>query len=161
MHSSSRTEAVRNLYVRGYLELYDRGDDHWMSLHYDHKTKELHLSQSELEDEKIDWRKALRLIKQYYDRFPLVYVNAYAVSRHCVHPAEGGIYLDFGEPLASVPVLHKGNAVEKEIDRLKELLGHQFERGWNRYSVLGGEDLQVMVESHQAKPFPDKPYVYE
>jgi len=107
------------------------------------------------------WKKVLNIIRRHYDRFPLVYVNAYAVSRHCVHPAEGGIWEDFGEPLASVPVYKGKDDIEAVKKKLRDMFGPEYELNRHRSSVLGGQNFEIYIEDHMAEHFPKEPYVYE
>lgn len=86
------------------------------------------------------------------------FVNAYAVSRQYGGPEEGGWWYDAGEPLASVPAI-----TDEEVEAAKKMLTERL--GWeskhNRYSVLGGDDFEVCVQSHVAKHFPETRPHYE
>jgi hypothetical protein len=90
------------------------------------------------------------------------YLNCYAVSRHYGGPEEGGWWYDSGEPLASVPVPETASEEEIETTRstLKEMFSH-FSDDPDRYSVNGGEDIEVYVEDHFAESFPNGRQTYE
>lgn len=91
----------------------------------------------------------------------IVYVNAYAVSRNWGGPEEGGWWYDSGEPLASIPVREEDDTViELEKKRLMETIGWN-RKGLGRYSVNGGEDFEIYVEEHPAKPWPERIPHYE
>jgi hypothetical protein len=89
------------------------------------------------------------------------YVNAYRVSRHYGGPEEGGWWYDSGEPLASVPLELDSTqeTIQTVRDRLTALLGWTDSR--NRYSVLGGDDFEIYVQSEPAAHFPDGRPHYE
>jgi hypothetical protein len=90
------------------------------------------------------------------------FVNAHAVDRNYGGPEEGGWWYDSGEPLASVPVTTEDEAATVE-DRLRAILGPEFEQphGRNRFSVIGGADLQVTVSLEMARAWPDRRPHYE
>jgi hypothetical protein len=166
---TSRLNATKELREYGSLLLYDNSDEEDYPVFSRIYTKEGELycetvnsyHNDEDTDVKVDAKYVLNEIRKRFARFPMVYVNAYAVSRRYVHPAEGGIYLDFGEPLASIPVLDKGDAVDKMVKHLEDTLGPGYEGNRHRSSVLGGENLEVMVQDHMAEAYPSEPYVYQ
>lgn len=168
MNILSRLEVVKKL--KDSYPYIDCADNTW--LHKDHDEKlwltrlnpNIDPAEEEYEDIEIDTpKKLMSVIKQYFDKHPLVYVNAYEVHRVYCSPAEGGIWRDEGEPVASVPVLKKNNNVENVIKILEEALGDQYVQphGRTRFSVIGGPDLVIYVEDHPAKRWPDGPFVYE
>lgn len=79
-------------------------------------------NQEEWEERPIDAKTLLSLLRQYFQRFPRVYLNAYAVSRCYGGPEEGGWWYDDREPLASLPVLKKGDNLERATKMLQESL---------------------------------------
>lgn len=88
----------------------------------------------------------------------LLYVNAYSVERCYGGPEEGGWWYDAGTPIASLTTQDK-----EEVAALEEQLTER--HGWtslhNRYSVMGGDDFVVRVESEPARPYPTTRPHYE
>jgi hypothetical protein len=110
----------------------------------------------------ISWKEALALIKCNFERFPIVYVNAYAVSRDYGGPEEGGWYYNAGEPLASMPVRDKGDAVDKMVKHLEDTLGPEYAHERSIYSVLGdGQNLEIRVQDNIADYWPKQRPHYE
>lgn len=107
-------------------------------------------AEEEYQDIEIDTpKKLIGVIKQYFETHPLVYVNAYSVSRCYGGPEEGGWWYDDYEPLASVPVLKKNDNVELAKKMLTEALAWENPRG--RGSVIGGSDFVILVQDHMAE----------
>lgn len=78
---------------------------------------------------------------------PLVFVNAYAVERCYGGPEEGGWWYNRYDCLETYPTR------EKNAETVKEYLESEYENvaHGNIYSVLGGKELQVYVESKPAE----------
>ena len=94
----------------------------------------------------------------------ILYVNAYAVSRHYGGPEEGGWWYDAGRVLASVPI--SADAPEADIavirKALTDILGwERYPPSQGRYSVIGGSDFEVYVEDHVAREWPEETPHYE
>jgi len=108
-------------------------------------------------------KQVLNYIRIYFERYPVVYVNAYAVSRYHAHHAEGGIWLDRGEPLASVPMRKGKNDIEGMKKHLQDILGPDYEGNRNRYSMGAGnqQNLEIMIEDHMAESYPSESFIYE
>ena len=174
--NKSRTDAVADLRIDGYVYLTD-------TLCLSYKDGKFSITEESRDDEydsfmaraggyssdtvtSLTAKEILTHIRQYFDKYPIVWVNAYAVSRHYVHPAEGGIWEDFGEPLASVPVrdyglnIFKSTEIEKTKANLTEMLADDYSGNRHRSSVIGGENFEIYIESHRAEPFPNAPFEY-
>lgn len=84
----------------------------------------------------------------------MIYINAYTVQRCYGGPEEGGWWFDTGEPIESLEL--PDDATDNQIDAAKaDLRGrHGWESPHSRYSVLGGLDFEIYVESHPAEIFP-------
>jgi hypothetical protein len=91
---------------------------------------------------------------------PIIYVNAYEVSRHFGGPEEGGWYYDVGEPMASIPCMTE-DEVERASIQIYENLGPTYQGRRTRFSVIGEENLKVVFESHPAEPWPKETPHYE
>jgi hypothetical protein len=119
----------------------------------------------------------------------LYYLNVYAVTQNYGGPEEGGWWYESGMPLASVPWVAPERLMNDEgfllcvdgrlsfecqeplildkyrdeIDRkkveLKETFSH--EKYGDTSSVLGGQDVRVVLEHEMAKPFPEERPHYE
>lgn len=172
MSTLTRLEAIkelRRIKNQGFGQLYTGHNDDYIAVYRDdNKSLFLSYQSNEAEDEWKDKsletaKDVLRVIKQYFDREPLVYVNAYAVHRIKVSSAEGGIWEDQGEPIASVPVIKKKDNVDRVMEILEESLGPEYEQpfGRDRFSVLGGPDLLITIEKSPAEPWPNQPYIYQ
>lgn len=73
---------------------------------------------------------------------PFVFVSAYAVTRHYGGPEEGGWWYDWYELIQTVPTAPDGaDVVRGELERV-----HSSVNVGDRFSVLGGATLSVMVE---------------
>ncbi len=85
------------------------------------------------------------------------YVNVYEVTRHYGGPEEGGWWYNTGEPIEShlVTDVREASVVG---DKLREEHG---EGHGNIYSVLGGVKIQVMVQNHFARYWPEETPYYE
>ena len=94
----------------------------------------------------------------------VLYLNAYSVSRNFGGREEGGWWYNSGEPLASVPVdaVWKRNVngqmalfplswnnFRREIRKLERMFTDT--QHGDIYSVLGGEALEIQVETHEAR----------
>jgi hypothetical protein len=97
----------------------------------------------------------------------LYYVNGWTVTRHCGGPEEGGWYFNAGEPVASIPVKVKcpptvtpHEFLSDKLTELKAILEDRFKDG-NIYSVLGGTDVSVAVDTEFAQPWPEEKPHYE
>lgn len=71
-----------------------------------------------------------------------VYVNVYKITRHFGGHEEGGWYFNWYECLESVPCKNKYSD-EIADDLLKE---YEHKKHGNIYSVLGGVDIEVIIE---------------
>lgn len=173
-NSVSRLEAIkklRNHVKKNWCERLHLGPNENYSIFKDDETGKLMFHRHELIDDGEEYQEVelreikaaevLQLIRRWFDRFPLVYINAYAVSRHYGGREEGGWYYDAGEALASVPVLKKPGRVEQIKELLTESLGPQYKRNHTRHSVLGGEDLVICTEDETARDFPEARPRYE
>jgi hypothetical protein len=80
------------------------------------------------------------------------YVNVYAVQRSYGGPEEGGWWYDVGTVEQSVPA-----ATDADVDRLVDALALEFPTTGHRYSVLGGEDWDVVVENKPASDWIGSP----
>lgn len=87
-----------------------------------------------------------------------VYANVYRVSRRFGGHEEGGWWYDAGQPLESRRV--KRGVVEAEVRALKAEWADEQPRR-NRFSVIGGPDIEVYIEDHVAEPFPKERPRYE
>ena len=108
-------------------------------------------------------------------KFPPIFVNAYEVDQLFGGPEEGGWWYDAGTPLASVRVRTEAG-IERVKARLRAQLGPQYgllpdgtpDPDWNngrpkrrRTSAAGEPDLEVYVEEHPARDFPEVRPHYE
>ena len=99
---------------------------------------------------------AVEYFEENNDADAIVYVNAYAVSRHYGGPQEGGWWYNAGEPLASVPLSDR-TRIRAEVARLEELFADQ--QWGNIYSVNGGVELRIAIEDQMAEVWPEeRPY---
>ena len=89
---------------------------------------------------------------------PGVWVNVYSITRHYGGPEEGGWWFNSGEVVAST---HADN--EEEAQTLRETCMANFkELEWgNIYSVNGGVQIQVNIEDHPGKAWPETTPHYE
>lgn len=118
-------------------------------------------SNGDSEQKKITWLKCLKLISGWFERYPLVYVNAYDVRQAYGGPEEGGWWYDYGKVLASVPVRKRGNNVEETIENLNKEFKEEYDAMRERSSAAGGADLLICIEKGVAAQFPDKIPHYE
>ncbi len=87
------------------------------------------------------------------------YVNAYAVGLCYGGPEEGGWYYDIGTPLESVRVHGSWSDANEARETLRAKLESDYARGHNRYSVLGGDDLEIGIEDAPGEAYPtERPY---
>jgi uncharacterized protein (DUF1684 family) len=84
------------------------------------------------------------------------WINVYRINRRYGGPEEGGWWFDTGEPVASIPV--KGQA---EARQAAGYWRKRFPKTDCRYSSIGGEDHDVMVQDHFAESFPRERPHYE
>ncbi len=84
------------------------------------------------------------------------YVNVYYISQGYGGSEEGGWWFTCGEPIASVPVKDWD-----ESENVREVFREKYPRTGKSSSVLGGEDYDVMIERHFARPFPESRPYYE
>ena len=172
MQTTSRLEAIRQLRRRWYgndtvliLAESDDGDE-TLWIHRDDSGKIILVNAIEDSENpyerEITARELLQQIKMRFERFPRVFVNAYEVDQHYGGPEEGNWYYFSGTPLASVPVLKKGDAVEREEERLKSVFDEYFYEGKRPCtSVIGTPDFDVRVEPHMAESWPKQRPHYE
>lgn len=116
-------------------------------------------SNDNVSEKEISLKDLRHFINIFFERMPVVYVNAYEVERCYGGPEEGGWYFNAGYPIASVPVLKK--RAGEVIDLLEESLGSQYEDNGSIYSVVGGPELNIYVEDHKAEPWPKRRPHYE
>jgi hypothetical protein len=88
------------------------------------------------------------------------WVNAYEVTRAYGGPEEGGWYYDVGEPLASIPVKWDFEEAQAKVTILTTFRADYADRR-TRYSVIGEEDLEIRVQNHPARPYPQETPHYE
>jgi len=94
------------------------------------------------------------------------YVNAYVVSRRYGGPEEGGWYYDCGTFLDGVPFRPD---IEGSEEAAKKLLKEVWEPAYppdprnrqGRYSVNGGDDLELYVDDERGSNFPTERPHYE
>lgn len=103
--------------------------------------------------------KRRRRIAKAHRKMEPIYVNAYEVDRLYGGPEEGGWYFDAGEPLESIRV-YSGAKAEEVRERLLSKFASQ-QSAHNRYSVIGGPDVEVYIESEKGKAFPERYPHYE
>ena len=92
----------------------------------------------------------------------LRWVNAYLVDRCYGGPEEGGWWFDSGESIATVP-MSPGTSeadAEREVERLRRIFSDEGSDR-DRSSVLGGPNLEVWIEDHQGRDFPEARPHYE
>ena len=87
----------------------------------------------------------------------IYYVNAYEVARCYGGPEEGGWWYNSGEPVESVRFdsLRAAETYRDDTGSIK------FPLTKKRYSVLDGEDYDLLIECYFAKPWPDERPRYE
>jgi hypothetical protein len=85
------------------------------------------------------------------------YVNAYAVTQLYGGPEEGGWWYDYGDPLASVPVQTREEAI-RVLKRLRAVL--DYERT-ERPKHQGGIEINVCVSDDIAARYPEVRPHYE
>ena len=90
-----------------------------------------------------------------------VHVNAYSVDRIYGGPEEGGWWYDSGEPLGSIMIEDTDENRTAAKNLLRERFSSQFEGNRDRHSVIGEENLEIYVEDHHAKPYPETRPHYE
>jgi len=91
---------------------------------------------------------------------PRRWVSAYEVTRHYGGPEEGGWYYDAGTPLASIPVDTEGEAHAARVT-LKAKFHDDYADRRTRFSVIGEEDLLIVLEDGPAEPWPLETPHYE
>lgn len=84
------------------------------------------------------------------------WVNVYEVDRCYGGSEEGGWWFDTGTPVASVQFNNREDA-----EAAAEAYREEFPRTDRRFSVLGGEDYNVVIEPHGAKAYPEEYPHYE
>jgi hypothetical protein len=84
------------------------------------------------------------------------YVNVYDVTRCFGGPEEGGWWYDAGDCILSLEC-----ASTEEARFVARRLAAEYPTTGNRYSVLGGDDYDVLVESHKGESFPAEVPRYE
>lgn len=87
-----------------------------------------------------------------------LWVNVYKVTRHYGGPEEGGWWYNAGEPIHTESCDTEAEA-ESMKARLEQLYADQ--KHGNIYSVNGGVDIDVYVEGHEGKPWPETIPHYE
>jgi hypothetical protein len=90
----------------------------------------------------------------------MLFVNAYAVTRHYGGREEGGWWFDAGSPLASIPCL-TNEQCDEAIQRLRSIFEEEYEALRDRFSVIGEADLRISVEDVIATPWPTERPHYE
>ena len=91
-----------------------------------------------------------------------VYVNVYSVGRAYGGPEEGGWWFDTGHVVSSTPFAGRDAYMDavRHADSLRESHAENGMRredrngGIGRFSVMGGDDLVVVVEDHQGENYP-------
>lgn len=81
-------------------------------------------------------------IEETVDENQIVFVNIYEITREYGGPEEGGWWYNNFECVESVPVKNKNSELMKE-EMEKE---HASRKHGNIYSVLGGTDVNVIIE---------------
>lgn len=88
-----------------------------------------------------------------------IYVNVYLVNLAYGGPEEGGWYYDEGKPIHSLPAKNIRRAL-----RTKSRLARRFDNLrplQRRSNVNGGPDLEIFLEDHPARYFPERRPRYE
>lgn len=85
-----------------------------------------------------------------------VYVNVYDVTRCYGGPEEGGWWYDAGDCILALEC-----ATKEEARFVAEQLRVEYPRTDKRYSVVGGEDYDVLVENSPGESFPEVRPIYE
>lgn len=89
------------------------------------------------------------------------YLNVYTVTRHYGGPEEGGWWYNVGEPLASAKLdifTKLGLTREQAIQKFEEAYAdHKF---GDIYSVRGGVDVEIRIETHEAQYWPEERPTY-
>ena len=85
----------------------------------------------------------------------IYFVNVYEIDRICGGSEEGGWWYDSGE------CVHTVTCSSEDLDRVLDALREKFPRTRKRYSVLGGEDYDVIVEKEVGTFFPKEIPHYE
>lgn len=86
---------------------------------------------------------------RWHKKYGTFWVNVYSIHRCFGGPEEGGWWYDTGDPVASIPVKGLSRA-----EHLAKAWRKQCPKTNKRYSVLGGEDWDVKVETNFAAPWP-------
>jgi hypothetical protein len=104
------------------------------------------------------WRAKLWL-QGYQSKF---YVNVYSIDRCYGGPEEGGWWYDAGMPFDGIQRNSFGCDTQEEAERIQEWLTKSLDRYQpqrNRYSVVGGADIDVFIEAAPPQPWPaERPY---
>ena len=87
------------------------------------------------------------------------YVNVYEVDRVKGGSEEGGWWYDAGQPIESVRVRSRIEAAILKTELADKYRDEQPKR--NRYSVIGGPDIEIFIEDHFAREFPERRPLYE
>lgn len=87
--------------------------------------------------------------RKWYIKHGTYWVNVFEVMRKYGGPEEGGWWYDTGQPVASIPVKGLNRA-----EHLAKAWRKRCPKTHKRYSVLGGEDFDVRVETRFAAPYP-------
>lgn len=106
-------------------------------------------------------------VTKWHPAGTLYYLNGWTVTREYGGHEEGGWYYNAGVPVAVIPVNVVCKPTElpedvlgEQIEGLKKLLEDNFKHG-DIYSVLGGEDVEVRVQSEFGRAFPEHRPIYE
>ncbi len=161
----SRLEAVkllRECFKCGYgvLEL---NDEEYLTINKDGKIfLTIDSEDYDWASKEITWKQCLKEISFRYERYPLVYVNAYEVRQSYGGAEEGGWWYDYGVPLASVPVRKRGNSTDAVVNNLTDMFAKDYEDRRSRTSAAGdGADLQIVISSSLAVEYPEAVPHYE
>jgi len=78
-----------------------------------------------------------------------IYVNVYEITRCYGGPEEGGWWYDTGVTLISEEVSNMEEAYNRRLELLED-----YPRTDRRYSVLGGDDYDILIEDTPGEDFP-------
>ena len=109
------------------------------------------------EDDVVDCPACKNTGKTSYDG--PIYLNVYLVDRLRGGPEEGGWYYDTGDPLES-----RALDPHEDVEAAKAAARKRWEEqgaSRPRWSAIGGPDVEVYLEKHFARRFPERRPAYE
>jgi hypothetical protein len=100
---------------------------------------------------------AERWLDEYRWEHGPFFVNVYEVERAYGGPEEGGWWFDTGHLIQSTPCGTDYALAEEVQGQVRSI----YPRTDKRYSVIGGDDYNVVIETHPGKDFPEEWPHYE